>query len=91
LTPFRRGDANGDGSRDISDAIAILGFLFGVRSMECDDAGDVDDDGRQNIADPLALLNYLFLEGTAPSGPFFSCGRDPTPDDLDCELYSACD
>jgi len=91
LTPFRRGDTNGDGSRDISDAIAILGFLFGVRSMECDDAGDVDDDGRQDITDSLALLNYLFLGGTAPSGPFFSCGRDPTPDDLDCELYSACE
>jgi hypothetical protein len=91
ITPFRRGDANGDGSRDISDAIAALAFLFAGGSMDCDDAADVDDDGQQNITDPIVLLDFLFLGGRAPSEPFGGCGGDPTPDVLDCASQAACE
>jgi hypothetical protein len=88
---FQRGDANGDGGGDISDAIAVLTFLFAGGPMDCDDAADVDDDGQQNITDPIVLLTYLFLGGKAPSEPFGACGGDPTPDGLDCESSEACD
>jgi hypothetical protein len=89
--PFRRGDANGDGRSDISDAIAILKFLFTGGSLECGDAADVNDDGGHDITDPIALLNHLFLGGAAPPDPFADCGPDPTPDDLTCESHEPCE
>jgi hypothetical protein len=79
---FRRGDANGDGRMDLSDAVFILGFLFiGGSAPGCMDAADVNDDQEVNIADAIFALSHLFTGGAAPPPPGArSCGSDETPD-----------
>jgi hypothetical protein len=87
---FRRGDANADGTVDISDAQSILGFLFlGYQAPSCRDAADADDNSRLEITDGIYLLSFLFLGGPAPPAPGpDSCGPDPTPDDLQACEYA---
>jgi DNA-binding beta-propeller fold protein YncE len=82
---FIRGDVEENGAINITDAIAILSYLFiGGRKPACLDAADTNDDGIVNITDPIALLGYLFLSSTAPASPFPQAGLDPTEDDLAC-------
>ena len=91
LAPFVRGDANADGTADISDAVAILGFLFlGSTLNDCSDAADVNDDGVVDISDPTRLLGHLFLGSDRPPDPFLACGDDPTRDALDCRRFRGC-
>ena len=64
---FLRGDANADGTADISDAIAILGFLsLGSTMNDCEDAADANDDGAVDISYPVRLLGFLFLGSERP-------------------------
>jgi hypothetical protein len=81
---FRRGDANGSGTVDLTDAIGVLEALFlGGGPLSCEDAADADDDGAVNITDPIGILGHLFLGGgPLPAPGTDSCGRDPTPDGL---------
>ncbi len=83
---FLRGDGDGTGSVDISDAVAVLGFLFTAipPALGCADAGDADDNGLLEITDALAILGYLFLGGEKLPEPFPDPGIDPTEDELDC-------
>ncbi|MCA8961150.1 MAG: hypothetical protein KDC38_11585 [Planctomycetes bacterium] len=84
---FVRGDAQGNGSVDLGDAILILDTCFGdVPFNSCIDAYDVDDSGDLDIADAILLLNYLFTDGSPPPPPGRSpsAGPDPTPDPLPC-------
>jgi PKD repeat protein len=72
---FRRGDSSGEGSLNIADAVAVLGYLFsGDEAPGCLEAADANASGRLDIADPLYLLNHLFLGGSAPPAPFPDCG-----------------
>ncbi len=91
---FLRGDCNGDGGVDISDAIQTLGVLFlGGGEFPCKDACDSNDDGRIDISDAINTLGVLFLgQGTIPLPGNQTCGVDPTGDDaqLTCESYSRC-
>jgi hypothetical protein len=90
--PFLRGDANGDGGLDLSDAIATLGCLFlGSACPECLDAADSNDDGEVDLSDAILTLGCLFLGSACPKPPFGACGVDPTPEDpLDCAAYRHC-
>ncbi|MEE2890265.1 MAG: dockerin type I domain-containing protein [Planctomycetota bacterium] len=88
---FLRGDPNGDGSVDISDAVAILAYLFDSVILSCVDAADFADSGTVNISDAVALVSYLFSGGDSPSFPFPQCGLDPTDDTLsDCIPDGVC-
>jgi len=59
---FTRGNCNGDGRIDISDAVALLRYLFaGAAEPPCLDGCDVNGDQSVQIADAIALLQYLFL------------------------------
>lgn len=91
---FERGDSNGDGTIDVSDAVFLLALLFvpGSPSPTCGDASDANDDGSADISDSIYMLAFLFIPGSpAPPEPFGSCGPDPTgPDLTDCLLYNAC-
>jgi IPT/TIG domain-containing protein len=85
-TSFIRGDGNGDGAVDISDAVAILAYLYlGGASPDCMDALDTDDDGTLSITDPIYLLNFLFQDGSPIPAPGPEPGFDGTPDGLQCE------
>jgi hypothetical protein len=88
---FIRGDSNGDGKRDISDPLSILGNLFlGAKAPGCLDAADSNDDGALDITDGVGMLAFLFLGSAAPpGGP--GCSEDEIPDSLDCQDPSSCE
>ena len=88
---FRRGDGNGDGEMDLSDAVFVLMHLFlGGTEPPCIDSADADDGGNLDITDAVYSLSFLFLGGPAPPGPFLDCGVDPTSDGLDCGRFEPC-
>lgn len=80
---FVRGDSNGNGTVDISDARFTLNFLFNSGlAPNCLDAADTDDSGQVDISDAIKILNFLFLGMGAPARPFPSAGTDDTLDAL---------
>ncbi len=86
---FRRGDANDDGSVQISDAVFLLSYLFipGSDDPPCFSAADPNDDGSVQISDAVYLLSYLFVPSSPPPpAPFPDCGVEGTPDGLLCDL-----
>lgn len=84
LRLFERGDANNDGTVDISDPVTVLLDLFGGRApATCPDAADADDDGSLNLTDAVFLLNYLFRNGPQIPAPNWQ-GLDLTRDRLSC-------
>ena len=88
---FVRGDADGNGTVQLTDPIRVLNQLFaGGEASVCDDATDADDDGAVNVTDAVYALNFLFSGGGAPPAPFPTCGDDPTADDLGCSASEAC-
>lgn len=92
-TMFVRGDVNGDGAVDVSDAIALLADLFipGSPRLSCDDAIDANDDGQKDVSDAVFLLAALFVPGSAPiPAPAPDCGLDATTDVLICDRFSSC-
>jgi hypothetical protein len=88
---FRRGDANQDGSVNLTDAVRILLYLFrGGEMPSCLNAADADDNGRLNMSDPIAILLHLVLgHGPLPE-PFSECGWDKGEDLLGCKAFSPC-
>ena len=77
---FVRGDSNGDGEVNISDAQYSLRWLFlAGREPGCLAAADTNDDESVDISDPIRVLEYLFLGGPRPAPPFPAPGPDPTP------------
>lgn len=88
---FVRGDANADGTIDLSDAMSILGYLFlGDAEPACLDALDADDSGRLNVTDAVRLLGFLFRGGPELPSPREECGADATGDSLECEAFGPC-
>ena len=83
---FLRGDVDLDGSRQITDPIALLDYLFlGGLEPSCHDAADATDDGALDLADAVAILAYLFTGGSPLPPPLAAAGPDPTPDALSCD------
>jgi hypothetical protein len=64
---FVPGDANGDGTVDVGDAIAIINYVF-KDGPEPDpfESGDANCDGFVNLADAVYLINYIFKGGLPP-------------------------
>jgi hypothetical protein len=88
-SPYRRGDANTDGSLDIGDPIATLSTIFrGVGELTCRAAADANGDDGIDISDPVYSLVYLFRGGAAPPAPFPDCAWVPI-ESLSCESYPA--
>lgn len=82
---FIRGDVDGSQAIDLSDAVAILSYLFvDGFNLLCPDAADLYDTGSVDISDAVGVLAYLFSSGAAPLPPFPNAGTDPTPDSLGC-------
>ena len=88
---FRRGDADADGKRNVTDAVVVLLYLFrGGAAPPCLKSADFDDNGKLEIADAISQLSFLFLEGRAPAAPFETCGVDMTVDELTCKEFPLC-
>ena len=88
---FRRGDVDGNGTVELTDAVFILGYLFqGQGAPGCLETADSDDNGQVDISDAIRLLGWLFLGGEPLSAPGSEeCGRDPTPGDAaECDYDS---
>jgi hypothetical protein len=92
---FKRGDADGSGSLEVTDAINNLAYQFlGNFAAPCLDALDFDDSGAVDLSDAISSLTHQFVSGPAPAAPGLElCGPDPTPDanggDLGCDAYPA--
>jgi hypothetical protein len=87
---FVRGDANADDRVDMTDAVAVLYFLFnGWSGFPCREAADINEDGAIDISDAIHLLGYLFLGRPAPPFPYPDCGA-VTPPVLGCESHPPC-
>jgi hypothetical protein len=72
---FLRGECNGDGTIDISDAVCTLLWPFlGAEHAGCLAALDTNGDAATDLSDAVWLLTYLFLGGPPPAAPFPSCG-----------------
>ena len=81
ITPelfFVRGRINSDEKIDISDAVALLSWLFltGPEPQSLA-AGDVNADGQIDLADAIYLLEFLFRGGPPISAPFPEPGPAP--------------
>ncbi|MCZ6792912.1 MAG: hypothetical protein O7J95_04785, partial [Planctomycetota bacterium] len=88
---FVRGNANGDGAVDLSDAVAILGHLFlGGPTPGCLESADANDSGGVDLSDAVYLLSHLFLGGPAPPSPFPECHSDATGAPLGCAQSEPC-
>ena len=76
---FLRGDANCDGSQNISDATNILATLFGGAGAPCCEvASDVDASGLVNITDAIYMLTWLFAGGDPLPSPSEQCASGPS-------------
>jgi hypothetical protein len=74
---FVRGDVDGSGQVDISDAEQLSEFIVGVTlDFSVLDALDVNDDGLINAGDLVRLTDHLF-NGAAISAPHPEPGFDP--------------
>jgi hypothetical protein len=61
------GDANGDGSVDISDVVYLIAYIFSGGSAPSPLlAGDANCDSTVDISDVVYLIAYIFSGGSAP-------------------------
>jgi hypothetical protein len=64
---FLCGDANGDATVDISDAVYLISYIFsGGPAPAPLDAGDANCDSTVDISDVVYLIAYIFSGGAAP-------------------------
>lgn len=69
LTPleYYPGDANGDGSIDVGDAVFLISFAFKEGPAPTPLlAGDANCDEEVNVGDAVFIINYAFKGGPAP-------------------------
>jgi hypothetical protein len=61
------GDADGSDQVDVSDAVYLVGYIFGEGGAPDPlESGDADCDGRITISDAVYLVNYIFGDGAIP-------------------------
>ena len=85
---FRRGDADNNGTVNVSDPIYISEWLFnGGPEPGCLNQADANNDNAINNTDVIYLINWLFSDGPAPPapGPFATeCSYDDSQYPLGC-------
>jgi hypothetical protein len=73
---YVRGDVNGDGRVNVTDALVIFNAWLAREPPACPAAFDVMGEGWVGPEDALWLVNYLFKSySLAPYPPFPECGR----------------
>ncbi|MEZ5358007.1 MAG: hypothetical protein R3F48_04190 [Candidatus Zixiibacteriota bacterium] len=67
---FVCGDANGDISINIGDAVYLVMYIFkGGPAPDPIESGDANCDGSTNIGDAVYIVSYIFKGGPAPCCP----------------------
>lgn len=67
VTSYVLGDANGDESINVGDAVYIINYVFkGGPAPDPVEAGDANCDGNCNVGDAVYLINYVFKGGPEP-------------------------
>jgi hypothetical protein len=80
---FLRGDCDGDGIFNLTDAIFGLNYLFlGGQEPPCASACNSDGNEVLNLTDAVYSLIHLFVGGDPPPGNFPDCDEVP-PDEFD--------
>jgi hypothetical protein len=67
FSTISRGDANGDGTINVADAVFLINFIF--KSGPAPDpliAGDANCDNNPNIGDAVYIINFVFNGGPEP-------------------------
>jgi len=65
--PFVCGDADGDGTLTIADAVRLVLYLFANGDApDPVELGDANGDGTINVVDPVYLINFIFNGGPQP-------------------------
>ncbi|NIP44645.1 MAG: hypothetical protein GWO41_13885, partial [candidate division Zixibacteria bacterium] len=71
------GDANADETVNVSDAVAIINFVFaGAGAPDPIESGDTNCDNSVNVSDAVMIINYVFIGGNTPCDP----NGDSSPD-----------
>ena len=61
------GDANGDGSVNVGDAVFLISYVFkGGAAPNPLCAGDANGDGSTNVGDAVYMISYVFKGGAPP-------------------------
>jgi len=61
------GDANSDGTVDVSDAVHLINYIFvGGFAPEPLERGNVNCDLIVDVSDAVWIINYVFVGGDAP-------------------------
>jgi len=92
--PFTRGDVDGNGVPELTDAVFAFNYLFlGGARPPCFAAADTNLEGDVSLTSGVYLLSYLFLGGDEPPAPFPGCGNSTVDTDeaLGCDTATACD
>lgn len=64
--PFLRGDANGDGEVNMTDAMFVTNYILGISDPDFNiEAADANLDGEISLQDVMFIVNY-FLNGQYP-------------------------
>jgi hypothetical protein len=61
-----RGDVNGNGAIDLSDALKLLFYLFAGATIDCEEVADADANFFLNVADAVYILDFQFSDGPPP-------------------------
>ncbi len=64
--PVAHGDVTADGTIEVSDLTALVGYLFRAGVLNTFANADANCDDRINVADLTILVRYLFFESTLP-------------------------
>ncbi len=63
----QRGDLNADGLISISDAVALIAYIFAQGAApEPLEVGDANCSSQVSVGDAICLINYIFASGPAP-------------------------
>lgn len=74
VVEFKRGDANDDGSVNITDGVFVVNFLFnGGPAPGCLAAADADASAKVEITDSIYIFDFLFQGRAEPVAPFPNC------------------
>jgi PKD repeat protein len=67
VSPSICGDANDDGTVNVSDAVWIINYVFvGGDPPSPIESGDANCDGTSNVSDAVWIINYVFVGGNVP-------------------------